>query len=248
MKNYLVCDPNCAFLLPPNSIRKQSFHCSKNKQIKETAEKFSPLNLINGFICGATNTIKGGVKKLNGKHSNSVEPSDSNNNRPKRPLTPELLERPMSQQVKFPPSVSSPNLAKQVRFSFLRFCAIISNVIKLKQDSGSSTASSSRHFDVSVLDNSEYAAKFVENHERNMERNHEQERVGARGSSSSQNSSASGTVKQAPRARKKSTTTYSSTVSSSIKPSTILRLDVNMPKAFCFFETNKIQYFFRTVI
>ena len=119
---------------------------------------------------------------------------------------------------------------------------MLTDFIFFKQDSSSSTASSSRHFDVSVLDNSEYASKFVENHERNMERNHEQDRLIPRGSSSSQTSNTSGTVKQPARPRKKSTTTYSSTVSSSIKPSTILRLEVKNGFKFNYFIFFK--YFF----
>lgn len=257
-------DPQNLFILPANCLKKPPNFRSETGIARSTNQSnngsssndksLTPRNstsLINTLLCGVGGAFEKANKTLDGfrankptrnsksqSHSNRnslvlvPETSDSNNFYSKRSLTPDLTQ-PSHQKAqagtddfncdnrmsssKFPASISSPNLAKQ--------------------DSSSSTGSSSRYGlgrDNSDLMNrmfnNEEFTKYIEGYERSLERMNDQERF-AKGTqtSSSQSSSASGTLKHSGKnsTKKKSLTLPASVISSSptIKPATIYRYD-----------------------
>lgn len=200
---YTNCKANLAFILPVNFLKKPAL--VKNKNNKTT---------FSSILCG----IKDKVKSHSNRHSyidNSVTDSASeySSASTKRSLTPELVNNitinsnygKMNMSNRFPSSISSPNLSKQ--------------------DSGSSTTSSSQNR-LNNLDSSNLSEDYsliVAERERKMEeRRMSGSRVGIQTTSSS-GSSANGEART-PKSKKK-TVLLPSAPNRDIRPSTILSLE-----------------------
>lgn len=202
---YTKCEANLAFILPVNFLKKPAL--VKNKNNKTT---------LSSILCG----LKDKVKSHSNRHSyidNSVTDSASeysSASTTKRPLTPELVNNitinsnygKMNMSNKFPSSISSPNLSKQ--------------------DSGSSTTSSSQNRlnNLDFIHLSEDYSCIVAERERKME---ERRLSGSRGggiqTTSSSGSSANGEART-PKSKKK-TVLLPSAPNRDIRPSTILSLE-----------------------
>lgn len=168
-------DPKCSLVLAANWIIFEDFNHSYGKHSKKT-------NIIEDFLCGAKNqfkrntkrwteTSKAGRDSLDDKYIRSITPDPVGNNRNSTDLSssvdPNLMESSLYQK-KMAASVSSPNLSKQ--------------------DSSSSTGSSSR-----VINTMSEALRYNDS---------SQTEDSYRSGRSSQNSSNSSTLKHS-KARKK---------------------------------------------
>ncbi|XP_070500451.1 uncharacterized protein CYLD [Chironomus tepperi] len=196
---YINCKADLAFILPVNFLKKPSLPKKNNK------------STFSSILCG----IKDKVKSHSNRHSyidNSVTDSASeySSASTKRSLTPELVNYntintnygKMNASNKFPSSISSPNLSKQ--------------------DSGSSTTSSSQNRFNNLDSNnlSEDYSQIVAERERKME---ERRMSGSRSIQTPSTSSANGEART-PKSKKK-TVLIPSAPNRDIRPSTILRLE-----------------------
>lgn len=184
-------DPNAVFLLSASFIRKPNL-----KKLKKVNRASGGPSVFNNLICGIKDLVKPQPRHPY-RYSNNDSSESSSISTVKRSLTPELVndDGKMSSN-KFPSSVSSPNLSKQ--------------------DSGSSTNSSSRpNYDLINL-NESYGEKRMD--ERRMS--------GSRGGSGS--SSANG-ENRTPKSKKRTVQLPNAPNRDStrreITPSTILRLE-----------------------
>lgn len=208
------CDPNLVFLVPANFLK--IYRTVRNKKNRGQHDK----SVFTNLICGVKDKFRDAKKSVNSntlKHSkhNSVvhyplQDSDSNSTSStatlKRSLTPDAKTAPLYVDLlkenmntsKFPASISSPNLAKQ--------------------DSSSSTGSSSRYnhnlIDLNIIDNSEEFKVFVE----------EQNMLGNRGKQTTSNNSSASDIMGTPKPKKKSMALPIPIKNINIKPSTILSL------------------------
>ena len=209
------CNPELVFLVPANYLKK--YRTVRSKKNRGNHDK----SVFTNLICGVKEKFKDAKKSVNSntlKHSkrNSIvsplqdNTSDSNSASStatlKRSLTPDAKTAPLYVDLlkenmntsKFPASISSPNLAKQ--------------------DSSSSTGSSSRYnhnlIDLNIVDNSEEFKIFVE----------EQNMLGNRGTQTTSNSSSASDIMGTPKPKKKSMALPIPTKNINIKPSTILSL------------------------
>lgn len=193
-------DPNAVFLLPANFIRiPNAKTLRRNKKVTpgQTAQ-----SVFNNLVCGFKDLVKPHTK--NSERHSYHEPilpnstSDSYATAIKRSLTPDLVNRNDGKMSnKFPSSISSPNLAKQ--------------------DSGSSTGSSSRVQNDLITFSEDYS-KGIEEREKRMEE---------RRPSSSRTSSGSNSINgenRTPKSKKR-TVQLPNNPNREIKPSTILRLE-----------------------
>lgn len=200
---------NLALILPVNFIKKPDF-------IKDT-KKNNKHSTFSSILCG----LKDKVKQQ--KHSNNLtryshidssvtdsNSSDFSSASTKRSLTPELVRGSnnnlninngkMNTPNKFPSSISSPNLSKQ--------------------DSGSSTTSSSNR----LINLSEDYSYIVAERERKMEERQERRMSGSRMNMQQPGGSGSNGEARTPKSKKK-TVLLQPAPNREIKPSTILRLE-----------------------
>jgi hypothetical protein len=190
------CDPNLVFLLAVNFIKKPN-----SKTLKKQNRSSTGPSVFSNLICGIKDIVNP-VQKSSNRYSNyevPLIPDSPELTLKKRPLTPDLVaDQSDGKMSKFPSSVSSPNLAKQ--------------------DSGSSSTSSSRPLN-DLINFTEDYGRIAEEREKRME---EQRRMsGSRGSSGS--SSANGDLRT-PKSKKRSLQ-LPNAPNREIKPSTILRLE-----------------------
>lgn len=211
-----ACEPQLVFLIPANYLK--IYRTVRSKKNRGNHDK----SVFNNLICGVKDKFKDAKKSVNSntlKYSNrnsivcplQDNTSDSNSASSiatlKRSLTPDaktaplyvdLLTKENMNTSKFPASISSPNLAKQ--------------------DSSSSTGSSSRYnqnlIDLNIVDNSEEFKIYVQEH--NM--------LGNRGTQTNSNSSSASEIMGTPKSKKKSMPLSIPTKNINIKPSTILSL------------------------
>ncbi len=243
------CDPHKAFILPANCLKKQILqHRSAHQSGDSGNEKSVTRNLINGLLCGIGGTLEKANKSIDGlraktnskQHSNRnsfvLVPEASDSDKYRRSLTPDLNPNQKSSSTKSTDDSNCDTLqtatiatSTTARMnSSSKFPASISSPNLSKQDSSSSTGSSSR-YGLGKDGNELMNRLFCESNEDYIKSIESYEERLAKGTqtSSSQSSSASGTMKR--NTKKKNLVVppaAAATVSSSskIKPSTIFNL------------------------
>ncbi len=207
-RNYVAAEPNITFILPANFIRKQIPRTSKKQN--RSAESQS---VLSSLFCGIKEKYHNRTNKTfqpSNRHSfiDSVDSGSSelsSSSTTKRSVTPDSVTVLFSDGKmnfnggKIPSSISSPNLAKE--------------------DSASSSTSSSNRLLNHDLLSEEYAQKMAERERRTEER--ERKMSGSR--STQTPSSANGDINRTPKSKKK-TVMLQPAPNREIKPSTILRL------------------------
>lgn len=212
---YVNAEPNLAFILPANFIRKQV-----SRTVKKQNKSAESQSVISSLFCGFKDKVNYRTNKTfpSNRHSfiDSLDSGSSESSTTKRSLTPELLvtsnngkmnnnlSSGSSSSAKFSSSISSPNLAKQ--------------------DSASSSTSGSNRLLNSELLSEDYAHIMAER-ERKNEEQRERRMSGSRGTQTpSSGSSANGDINRTPKSKKK-TVMLQPAPNRDIKPSTILRLE-----------------------
>lgn len=188
-----------------NFIRKQVQRQRKQKGSTESQSVLTSLfcGLKDGFTARTNKTFPS--KRHSYIDSLDSTSSQFSSSSTKRSLTPELVDQSDGKMNgKFPSSISSPNLAKQ-------------------DSASSSTSSSNRLINLDIF--SDDYARSMEQRERRNEEQRERRMSGSRGTQTpSSGSSANGDISRTPKSKKK-TIMLQPAPNREIKPSAILRLE-----------------------